>query len=135
MKKSIFFAAIWLFSSTAFAVTNHYYMRDGNHVQHMKITQLKNNKEIHVSIDVDFEANEDEEGRRTCAAEISGKAEYIKDDELFMKIHSKGQANYCKLNIKLRDDSATIKQSEHCDNFVRGICHFSTGAKSLKKIE
>jgi len=133
MKKSLFLAAMWLISGTAFAATNHYYLRDGNHVQHLKITQLKN--DIHVNVDVDFEANEDESGRRSCSAEISGKADYIKDNELFMKVHSQGQANYCKLNIKLSGDTATIEQSEHCDSFVRGICHFSTDGKELVKVK
>ena len=133
MKKCLFLAAIWFFSGSAFAVTDHYFLRDGNHVQHLKITQRKN--DIRVSVDVDFEANEDETGKRSCSAEISGKAEFIKDNELFMKVHSQGQANYCKLNIKLSGNTATIKQSEHCDNFVRGICHFSTNGKKLVKVD
>ncbi|MGR8978961.1 MAG: hypothetical protein ACU84H_02555 [Gammaproteobacteria bacterium] len=133
MKKSIFLAVMWLISGAAFAVTDHYVLRDGNHVQHLKITQLKN--DIYVSVDVDFEANEDEAGKRSCSAEISGKAEFINENELFMKVHSQGQANYCKLNIKLSGDTATIDQSAHCDNFVRGICHFSTGGKELVKIK
>lgn len=133
MKKSLFWAAIILIPGAVFAGTDHYYLRDGNHVQHLKITQLNN--EIHVSVDVNFEANADESGKRSCSAEISGKADFIKENELFMKIHSQGQANYCKLNIKLSGDTATIKQSEHCDNFARGICHFSTDGKELVKVK
>lgn len=133
MKKSIFLAALCFISGSAFAVTEHYYLRDGNHVQHLKITQRKN--DIRVSVDVDFEANEDEGGKRSCSAEISGKADYIKDNVLFMKVHSQGQANYCKLTITLTGNVATIAQSEHCDNFVRGICHFSTGGRKLVKIK
>ena len=75
MKKCLFLAAIWFFSGSAFAVTDHYFLRDGNHVQHLKITQRKN--DIRVSVDVDFEANEDETGKRSCSAEISGRGHRV----------------------------------------------------------
>ncbi len=49
-----------LVSGGAFAAADHYVLRDGNHVQHLKIT--KTNDDITVSADVDFEPNANEAG-------------------------------------------------------------------------
>ncbi len=52
MKKSLFLTVALLVSGGVFASTDHYVLRDGNHVQHLKITTVNN--EITVSSDVDF---------------------------------------------------------------------------------
>ena len=55
MNKSLFCFAI-LMSGSVLAATDHYVLRDGKHIQHLKITQL--GEDITVSSDVDFEPNE-----------------------------------------------------------------------------
>ena len=61
MKKSLFLVATMLISGGAFAATDHYVLRDGNHAQHLKITKI--NDDITVSADVDFEPNANEAGQ------------------------------------------------------------------------
>ena len=41
MKKSLFLVAAMLVSSNALAATDHYILRDGAHVQHLKISTVK----------------------------------------------------------------------------------------------
>ena len=60
MKKNLFLIATLLVTGSAFATTDHYVLRDGNHVQHLKVTNLNN--ETHVSADVNFEPNANEAG-------------------------------------------------------------------------
>lgn len=137
MKKSLLAFAAMLVSGTAFAATDHYLLSDGNHVQHLKITKI--NDKITVSIDVDFEPNANETGAKFCSSEITGDARMDEEGVLFMKKHSGIEANYCKLKIYLTPSSAPItakiEQSKNCDNFVTGICHFSTNGKELVKVK
>ena len=71
MKKSLFLAAAMLVSGGAFASADHYVLRDGNHVQHLKITKI--NDEITVSADVDFEPNANEAGRNPVPVKFQAK--------------------------------------------------------------
>ena len=132
MKKSLFLAAIMV-SSNAFAVTDHYILRDGNHVQHLKITKIDD--EIKVSADVDFEPNANEANSKPCSGEVSGEAKSVSPNELVMKKHSESEATYCELKILLTPNGAKMEQSKDCDNFASGICHFSSGSKELVKIK
>ena len=52
MKKSLFLVAAMLVSSNALAATDHYILRDGAHVQHLKISTVKG--EVTVAEDVDL---------------------------------------------------------------------------------
>jgi hypothetical protein len=133
MKKTLFISIAMLISSNAFAVTDHYVLRDGNHVQHLKITS--SNKDYIVSVDVDFKPNADEKGKHTCSASIAGEAKLMDNDKLILKKHAESGASYCELKIHLSDTGAKIEQSKDCDNFVAGICHFSTDGKELLKIK
>jgi len=133
MKKHLFLTTAMLVSGSAFATTDHYLLRDGNHVHHLKITKL--NDEIKVSTDVDFEANANEKDAKACSAEVSGEAKSTGENQLLMKKHIEGQADYCELKIQLSPNGAKIEQSEHCSNFAAGICHFSSDGKELVKIK
>ncbi len=133
MKKSLFLTAAILVSGSAFAATDHYVLRDGNHVQHLKITKI--NDEIKVSADVDFEPNANEAGSKPCSGEVSGEAKILGANELVMKKHSEGEATFCELKVHLTPNGAKIEQSKDCDNFATGICHFSTDGKELVKIK
>ena len=72
--KNILIAALTLLaSSAALAATDHYVRRDGNHVQHLKITRIGD--DISGSMDVDFEPNGPTEAdRKPCSAAIEGDA-------------------------------------------------------------
>ncbi|MDD1611504.1 MAG: hypothetical protein LUQ57_00010 [Methylococcaceae bacterium] len=133
MKKYLFLAAAMLIPGSAFAVTDHYLLRDGNHVQHLKITKL--NDQITVSTDVDFEPNANEKDAKACSAHVSGEAKSTGENELLMKKHIEGQADYCELKIQLSPNGAKIEQSKHCGHFAAGICHFSSDGKELVKIK
>ncbi|MDO9103633.1 MAG: hypothetical protein Q7U57_01595 [Methylovulum sp.] len=133
MKKKLFLAATLLISGSAFAATDHYMLRDGNHVQHLKITQI--NDETIVSMDVDFEPNANEKDAHACTADISGEAKNVAENEWIMKKHSESEATYCELKIHLGQNSAKVEQSKDCDNFATGICRFSTDGKELVKIK
>lgn len=132
MKKT-FLTIAMLVSSSAFAATDHYILRDGNHVQHLKITET--NKEINVSTDVDFEPNATEKDQHGCSASLSGEAKKMDKDKLIVKKHSEVDASFCELKIHVSDTGATIEQSKDCDNFATGICHFSSDGKELIKIK
>jgi len=108
-------------------------LRDGNHVQHLKISTI--NDEITVSADVDFEPNANEADAKPCSGEISGEAKSIGANELIMKKRSESEAAICELKIHLTPTGAKVEQSKDCDNFSPGICHFSTDAKELVKIK
>ena len=133
MKKSLFLIAAILVSGVASAATDHYVLRDGNHVQHLKITKINN--EVTVSADVDFEPNANEAGRKPCTGDISGEAKSIAANELVLKKHSESEATFCELKIHLTPTGAKVEQSKDCDNFTPGICHFSTDCKELVKIK
>ena len=133
MNKSLLLTVAMLFSGTALAATDHYIARDGNHVQHLKISTV--GKDTNVTADVDFEPNVDEQGKHACASEITGEAKVISATELVLKKQIPGEARHCVVNIKLSNDGAKLQQSEDCSYFVTGICHFSTGDKELLKIK
>ena len=133
MKKTLFLTIAMLVSGSAFAATEHYVLRDGNHVHHLKVTETT--KEINVSADVDFEPNADEKGKHACSASLSGEAKRMDKDKLIVKKHSESEATYCELKIHLTETGAKIEQSKDCDNFATGICHFSTDGKELVKVK
>ena len=133
MKKSLIMAAMMLVSGVAFAFADHYVLRDGNHVQHLKITKI--NDEVTVSADVDFEPNANEAGSKPCTGDISGEAKSLAANELVLKKHSESEATFCELKIHLTPTGAKVEQSKDCDNFTPGICHFSTDSKELVKIK
>ena len=132
MKKSLFCFAL-LISGSVLAATDHYVLRDGKHVHHLKITQL--GEEITVSSDVDFEPNADEKGSKAWSADITDEAKKTGENTLRLKKQSEGEASYCTLDIALSPTGAKIEQSEDCNNFVTGICHFSSDGKELLKIK
>ena len=133
MKKSLFLTAALLVSGSAFAATDHYLLRDGNHVQHLKITTINN--ETTVSADVNFEANANEAGSKPCSGEVSGEAKTVAANELVLKKHSESEATFCELKVHLSPEGAKIEQSKDCDNFAPGICRFSSEGKELVKIK
>jgi hypothetical protein len=133
MKKTLFIAIALLTSGSVFAATDHYILRDGNHVQHLKITEV--NKEVSVSADVNFESNADEKDKRACSAEVAGEGKVVDKNNIVMKKHAESGAAYCELKIQLSDTGAKIEQSKDCENFAAGICHFSTDGKELVKIK
>jgi len=133
MKKILLLAVGLLLSSAALAQTDHYFLRDGNHVRHLKISKVGD--ATTVTADVDFEPNANEEGKYPCSAEISGEAKNVSENELVMKKHSESSAAYCELTVKLSANGAQVAQSEGCGNFVTGICHFATDGKELVKIK
>ena len=130
MKKTLFFIALFV-SSAAFAGTEHYLLRDGNHVHHLKVTER--DKEYTVEADVDFEPNADEKGR-ACSGEIEGDAK-LEKDKLIVKKHSETDATSCELIIQLTDTGAKIEQSKDCNHFAAGICHFNSDGKELLKVK
>ena len=133
MKKSLFLTAALLVSGSAFAATDHYLLRDGNHVQHLKITTI--NDETTVSADVNFEPNANEAGAKACSGEVSGEAKTVAANELVLKKHSESEATFCELKVHLSPEGAKIEQSKDCDNFAPGICRFSSEGKELIKIK
>ena len=132
MKKSLMCLAM-LISGSVFAATDHYMLRDGNHVHHLKITKLGD--EYKVTADVDFEPNANEKDGKACSEEIVGEAKSAGKDKLTLKKHSEGEANYCTLDIQLSPTGAKVEQSKDCDNFAAGICHFGSDGKELVKIK
>lgn len=132
MKKSLM-CLIMLVSGSVFAATDHYILRDGNHVQHLKITKL--GEEYTVTADVDFEPNANEKDAKACSEEIVGEAKSAGKDKLTLKKRSEGEASYCTLDIQLSTTGAKVEQSKDCDNFVTGICHFNSNGKELVKVK
>lgn len=133
MKKSLSLALAMLISSPVIAATDHYVLRDGNHVYHMKIRSL--NDEIKVYADVDFEPTTAEAGQRPCSVDVSGEAKKTGENELVMKTHIEGENRYCSLMIHLTPNGAKIDQSEDCSYYAAGICHFSSEGKELIKVK
>jgi hypothetical protein len=132
MKTSLFFFAM-LISGSVLAATDHYVLREGKHVHHLKITQLGD--EYSISSDVDFEPNANEKDSKACSAEITGEAKSVGENKLTLKKHSVEDATYCVLSIQLSPTGAKIEQSENCGNFATGICHFSSDGKELVKVK
>jgi hypothetical protein len=133
MKKSLFLAVAMLVSGSAFAATEHYLLRDGNHVYHLKITTLGD--EISASTDVNFEPNSTEQGQAPCSAEVSGEAKKVGENELVLKRQIEGEARYCSVQIHLTPTGAKLEQSPDCSYYAAGICHFSSDGKELAKIK
>ncbi|MFI3198008.1 MAG: hypothetical protein QX196_06760 [Methylococcaceae bacterium] len=133
MKKSLFLTAVMLVSGNALAATDHYVLRDGNHVQHLKVTTLKD--DITVSADVDFEPNDAEAGRESCTGAVSGEAKVVAENELVMKKRSESEATFCELKVHLSPTGAKVEQSKDCDNFAPGICRFATDGKEMVKVK
>jgi hypothetical protein len=134
MNKSSFLAAIALLASgAAFGATDHYVLRDGNHVHHLRITQVGG--EITVGADVNFEPNASEQDGKPCSAEISGEGKSTGENEITLHKQLDGEAHYCTLKIGLTPTGAKIEQSKECGYFAAGICHFDSDGKELTKVK
>lgn len=133
MKKILFLAVVMLMSGAASAATDHYVLRDGNHVQHLKITNLGG--EFTVSADVDFEPSAEEQGKKACSAQVSGEAKLVSETELQMKAQVSGEKRFCTLKVLLSPNGVKVEQSEDCISFAAGICHFSSEGKELIKVK
>jgi len=133
MKKIALFSIAMLVSSSVFAGTEHYLLRDGNYVQHLKITDI--NGEVTVSADIDFEPNTNEKDKHACSVSLSGEAKRVDKDNLILKKHSEVDASFCELKIHLTDTGAKIERSKDCDSFTTGLCNFSDDGKELVKIK
>ena len=133
MKKILLMAGAMLISGVAMAATDHYVLRDGSHVQHLKITKIGD--DVTVAVDADFEPNASEQGKRACAADVAGEAKMNGENEVVLKKQIEGEKRYCTLTIKLSNDGAKIEQSEDCNYFAAGICHFDTQGKELIKVK
>jgi hypothetical protein len=132
MKKTILYLLLTL-PVIALASTDHYILRQGNHVHHLKIT--KHGDKVKVTADVDFEPNADEKDKLACASEITGEADVTGENTLTLKKHADVEASFCTLNIELTANGAKIDQPQDCHNFVTGICHFGTEGKEMTKIK
>lgn len=125
--------ALWV-SSAALAGTEHYVRRDGNHVQHLKITRIGD--DINASMDVDFEPNGPAEAdRKPCSAEVSGDAKSTGDNEITLRRQIEGEARHCSLKITFGAEGAKVEQSPECGYFVGGICHFDSEGKELIRVK
>jgi hypothetical protein len=134
MNKNWFFAAALLLTSgVAMAGVDHYLLRDGTHVHHLKVSKLGN--DLYVSTDVDFEPNAAEAGKHACTAQVSGEAKKVSDSELVLKKHIEGEARACVIKVNLTANGAKIDQNEDCNYFAAGICHFDSDGKELPKIQ
>ena len=134
MKYSLFAALLLVVSGTALAGTDHYLRRDGNHVQHLKITRVGD--DVSASMDVDFEpSGAAEAGRKPCSAVISGDAKQTGDNVIIFRKQVPEETAHCALTITLSDDGAKVEQSPECGYFVDGICHFDSEGKELVKIK
>lgn len=133
MKKSLFLTVALLVSGNVSAATDHYVLRDGDYVRHLKVTKIDD--DYTVSADVDFEATAQEAGIGHCSETISGKAKSTGENELLLKKHSESSASFCELKIKLSPNGAKVEESKDCGTFTVGKCHFSSGDKELIKIK
>lgn len=133
MKKTLFLAVAMLVSGAASALTDHYVLRDGSHVQHLKITTV--GKETTAYADVDFEPTSSDEGKHACSADIAGEAKFTGENELVLKKQIPSERHFCTLNIKLSPNGAKIEQSEECGYFAAGLCHFGSEGKELLKVK
>jgi len=131
MKKSLFLAITMLISGNVFAATDHYVLRDGDTVRHLKVTKIPNDDYV-VSADVDFDSAAE---KAHCSETVTGKAKSTGENELVLKKHSESEASFCELKIKLSPNGAKIEESKDCDNFTVKKCHFSSGDKELIKAQ
>ncbi len=133
MKKTLLLALGLMFSASVFAGADHYIRKDGNHVQHLKITKQKG--KVDVLVDVDFEPMGTETDK-PCSTEISGEAKVISENELHLKKQAQGEAHYCELNIILNGDEAKILETPDCVRYFTGnFCRFDSEGKVLTKIK
>ena len=124
----------FMVSTSAIASTEHYIRKDGNHVQHLKITQVGD--DLSGSMDVNFEPNGTTEAdRKPCAAEVSGDAKKTGENEITIKKQIEGETKHCALKVHLSNDGAKVEQTPECGYFVAGICHFDSEGKELTKIK
>jgi hypothetical protein len=133
MKKTLFLIVAMLVSTSSYAATEHYILRDGNHVQHLKITKIGD--ELTVTADVDFEPNASETDKKACSADITGEAEAVSKDEIVMKKHIEGEAKICTLKLHLTQNGVKLDQSEECSYYAVGLCHFNSEGKELLKVK
>jgi hypothetical protein len=131
MKKSLFLAITMLISGNVFAATDHYVLREGDTIRHLKVTKIPNDDYV-VSADVDFDSAAE---KAHCSETITGKAKSTGENELVLKKHSESEASFCELKIKLSPNGAKIEESKDCDNFTVKRCHFSSGDKELIKAQ
>jgi hypothetical protein len=133
MKKAIVLALGMLFSVGALASAEHYVRRDGDHVQHLKITKQRG--DTNVLIDVDFDPSAVEKDQ-PCSIEIAGEAKVISENELILKRQAQGEAHYCELKIHLSGDEARIDESQDCARyFSGGLCRFGSEGKPLIRVK
>lgn len=133
MNKILILAAALFVSNSAFAGADHYLLRDGNHVQHLKIAKFGD--ELLITADVDFEPNANEQTAHPCSAEIKGPGKLLAENELLLKKHSESEASYCELKIHVSPNGASVEQSKDCDNFAPGICRFATEGKEMMLVK
>ena len=131
--KKLFLAMAVLISGNAFAATDHYVLRDGDYVRHLKITKIKD--DYSVSANVDFESSAQETNNVHCSETISGKAKSTSENELVLKKHSESEASFCELKVQLSPNGAKIEESKDCDTFTVSKCHFSSEGKELVKVK
>ena len=131
MNKTIITVLALLASSSAFASTDHYIRREGNLVQHLKITKTAH--DTNVSMDVD--ADNKETGHKACSAEVSGDGKTTGENVISMRKQIEGETRHCLLEIKLSNDGAKVDQYADCTNFATGDCHFGSDGKELVKIK
>ena len=131
--KKLFLAMAVLISGNAFAATDHYVLRDGDYVRHLKITKIKD--DYSVSANVDFESSAQETNNIHCSETISGKAKSTSENELVLKKHSESEASFCELKVQLSPNGAKIEESKDCDTFTVSKCHFSSEGKELVKVK
>ncbi len=129
MKKKLFLTIALLVSGNIYAATDHYVLRDGDYVRHLKVTQI--NGEFTVDADVDY----DKAGSGHCSEAISGKAKSTGENQLVMKKHAEIKASFCELKILLSPNGAKVEESKDCDSFTVGQCHFSSGDKELVRVK
>ena len=133
MKKALLLAAAMLVSGNVWAFTDHYILRDGSHVLHLKVTKVGD--DAYASMDVNFEPNATEAGRAACSADISGDAKFVSENEVVMKKQIEGEARHCTLKISLSPTGAKVEQSADCGHYAAGLCHFSSEGKELLKVK
>ncbi|MFI3155933.1 MAG: hypothetical protein QX199_07225 [Methylococcaceae bacterium] len=133
MKKSLFLAMTMLISGNVSAATDHYVLRDGDYVRHLKVTKI--NDDYTINANVDFESTAQETSNVHCSEAISGKAKNTAENELVLKKHSESEASFCELKIQLSPNGAKIEESKDCDNFTVSKCHFSSDGKELIKVK
>ncbi len=130
MRKNLFITIALLISGNTFAATDHYVLRDGDYVRHLKVTKISD--DYTVDADIDFESAD---GSAHCSESISGNAKSTGENELSLKKHSESAASFCELKIKLSPNGAKVEESKDCSTFTVSKCHFSSGDKELVKVK